>query len=80
MIYQATYSHAEPVVQSVPVPIAHAAVFTLQQTVGTGRAFDWNVTSQDRDGADPGLRGTTTAPDPQLDRRRRRSRSCRSGT
>lgn len=43
-MYFASYSHtrAEPVVQTVPIPVAYGAVFTLKQITGTGRGFDWN--------------------------------------
>lgn len=30
---------------SAPIPSPHQAVFTLQQTAGTYRAFDWSVES-----------------------------------
>lgn len=43
--YQGTQS--EPVVQSVPVPAGYASLFTLTQTAGTGRTFDWNVLTLD---------------------------------
>lgn len=41
----ASYSHAqvEDVKMSIPVPTLHSVKFTLKQTAGTGRAFDWNV-------------------------------------
>lgn len=32
-----------PAVWSEPVPSAHQAVFTLEQTDGTGRAYPWSV-------------------------------------
>lgn len=49
VLYQASYSHArsEPMVQSVPVPVAYGAVFTLKQTAGTGRDFPWHVVTLD---------------------------------
>jgi hypothetical protein len=49
LLYSATYSHnrAEPQVQSVPVPVAYGAVFTLLQSAGTGRAFPWHVVTLD---------------------------------
>ncbi len=45
--FAAVYEHAQAdkVVQSIPVPSVHEVVFTLQQTAGTGRAFDWSVLS-----------------------------------
>lgn len=48
-LYLATYQNAvaEPVVQSVPIPVGYGAVFTLLQTAGTGRNFDWHVLTLD---------------------------------
>lgn len=48
-VYEATYVHAqdEPVIYSVPIPSIHGATFTLHQTAGTGRAFDWAVLTLD---------------------------------
>ncbi len=45
LVYLATYQHAqnEPVVYSVPIPSLFGATFTLKQTAGTGRNFDWAV-------------------------------------
>lgn len=34
---------ASPVFMSVPVPTVWSAKFTLKQTAGTGRSFDWSV-------------------------------------
>ncbi len=41
----ATYSHAqiEPAFISLPIPAAHSVEFTLKQTGGIGRNFDWSV-------------------------------------
>jgi len=36
---------ADPLKQSVPVPSVDGGTFTLKQTAGTGRAFDWNLYS-----------------------------------
>lgn len=43
--YLATLSgaQADPDLISVPVPTAHSVKFTLKQTAGTGRSFDWSV-------------------------------------
>lgn len=32
---------------SIPIPTAHSCSFTLKQTAGTGRSFDWSVLSLD---------------------------------
>lgn len=47
--YTATYSHAQgaPVVFSVPVAGMYGSTFTLKQTAGTGRSFDWSVLTLD---------------------------------
>ena len=34
---------AEPIIDSIPIAIAHGVAFTLTQTGGTGRAFPWSV-------------------------------------
>lgn len=41
----AVYTHAQfdPVKMSIPVPSLYSLTFTLKQTAGTGRAFEWNV-------------------------------------
>lgn len=42
------YQHAQtddPIKVSIPVGSPFEAIFTLQQTAGTGRAFDWSVLS-----------------------------------
>jgi hypothetical protein len=43
--YVATFIQAqdEDVVYSVPVPSVNGATFTLKQTAGTGRVFEWAV-------------------------------------
>lgn len=48
-VYTATYTGAQsdPVVYSVPVPSLFGATFTLTQTAGTGRAYDWSVLTLD---------------------------------
>lgn len=40
-----SYSHVqvEDVKMSIPIPTLHSVKFTLTQTAGTGRVFDWNV-------------------------------------
>lgn len=44
-VFSAVFEHsqADKVVDSIPVPIVHELVWTLQQTAGTGRAFPWSV-------------------------------------
>ena len=41
----ATYAHVQgqPVKASIPVASINECVFTLKQTVGTGRVFNWEV-------------------------------------
>lgn len=41
----ATYLHAQgsPAVASIPVASINECVFTLKQTTGTGRVYDWEV-------------------------------------
>lgn len=41
----ATYAHAQgdPVKMSIPIPSLYSLTFTLKQTAGTGRAFEWNI-------------------------------------
>ena len=43
--YFVTYAHVqgEPNKYSVPVPVDTEVTFTLKQTAGAGRAFDWNI-------------------------------------
>lgn len=45
----ASFAHAQssPVVLSIPCPSPHGAEFTLKQTTGTGRSFDWSVETLD---------------------------------
>lgn len=38
---------SNPVFISLPIPSAHSVAFTLKQTGGTGRAFEWSVISLD---------------------------------
>lgn len=47
LAYYATFCNAqsEPNKYSVPVPVDTEVQFTLKQTAGTGRAFDWNILS-----------------------------------
>lgn len=46
-LFSAVFEHvqADTITDSIPVPIVHEVVFTLQQTAGTGRAFPWSVVS-----------------------------------
>ncbi len=46
-LFSAVFEHvqADKITDSIPVPIVHEVVFTLQQTAGTGRAFPWSVVS-----------------------------------
>lgn len=41
----ATYAHAQgdPVKMSIPIPSLYSLTFTLKQTAGTGRSFEWNI-------------------------------------
>jgi hypothetical protein len=41
----ATYVNvqSDPLKMSIPVPSVDGGTFTLKQTAGTGRAFDWNL-------------------------------------
>lgn len=45
LAFTATFSGAQPVdvVYSEPVPSVHSAQFTLEQTDGTGRNYEWSV-------------------------------------
>lgn len=47
LAYFATYAHAQGELNkySVPIPVTDELQFTLKQTAGTGRAFDWNILS-----------------------------------
>jgi hypothetical protein len=35
----------QPLKISIPIPSAHSAIFTLKQTQGTGRSYEWAVLS-----------------------------------
>ena len=41
----AAYAHVQgaPVKMSIPIPSVYSLTFTLKQTAGTGRAFEWNI-------------------------------------
>lgn len=45
--FSAVFEHvqADKILDSIPVPVVHELVWTLQQTAGTGRSFDWSVLS-----------------------------------
>lgn len=45
LAYYACYSHVqgEPNKYSIPVPVDTEVLFTLTQTAGTGRSYDWNI-------------------------------------
>lgn len=45
LAYSATYANipATPNTYSIPVPVDTEIICTLEQTDGTGRAFDWNL-------------------------------------
>jgi hypothetical protein len=49
LAYSAAYAHAQTqkAVYSVPIPAVHSVEFTLEQTDGTGRNFEWSVISLD---------------------------------
>jgi len=44
-LFLGTYAHVQgaPIKQSIPISIVFEGVFTLKQTAGTGRAFEWAV-------------------------------------
>lgn len=42
-----TGEQVDDVFVSIPIPTAHSCSFTLKQTAGTGRSFDWGVLSLD---------------------------------
>lgn len=42
-----TGDQVDDVFISIPIPTAHSCAFTLKQTAGTGRSFDWSVLSLD---------------------------------
>ena len=45
LAYVVTYAHVQTELNkySVPIPVDTEVVFTLKQTAGTGRVFDWNI-------------------------------------
>jgi hypothetical protein len=45
--YSVTYAHAQTDANkySVPIPVDVELLFTLKQTAGTARTFDWNILS-----------------------------------
>lgn len=45
LAYMATYANAQSefVKYSIPVPVDSEIICTLEQTDGTGRAFEWNL-------------------------------------
>lgn len=45
LAYVVTYAHTQTELNkySVPIPVDTEVVFTLKQTAGTGRVFDWNM-------------------------------------
>jgi len=47
LVYIVAYQHLQgrPVKVSVPIASPYSISFTLKQTAGTARAFDWNVVS-----------------------------------
>lgn len=47
LAYVASYRNAQTTMikYSVPVPVDTEVQFTLKQTAGTGRSFDWNILS-----------------------------------
>lgn len=46
-VFSAVFEHsqADKIADSIPVPVVHELTWTLQQTAGTGRSFDWSVLS-----------------------------------
>lgn len=42
-----TGEQVDDVFVSIPIPTAHSCSFSLKQTAGTGRSFDWSVLSLD---------------------------------
>lgn len=45
LAFVASYQHAQAEINkySIPIPVDTEVVFTLKQTAGTGRVFDWNA-------------------------------------
>jgi hypothetical protein len=46
-VFSAVFEHsqADKIADSIPVPVVHELTWTLQQTAGTGRNFEWSVLS-----------------------------------
>jgi len=42
-LYNVAHDNEEDVVETFPTSIAHEVIYTLEQTDGTGRSFDWSV-------------------------------------
>lgn len=42
-----TGAQAEPVFYTIPIPSAHEVRFTLEQTAGTARDYDWSLLTLD---------------------------------
>lgn len=49
VVYEAVYANVqdEPIIFSPPIPTLFGGTFTLLQSAGTGRAFDWAVYTLD---------------------------------
>jgi outer membrane protein W len=47
LAYMVTYAHVQAELNkySVPIPVDVEILFTLKQTAGVGRSFDWNILS-----------------------------------
>ena len=45
LVARATFSDAQeqPAALSIPLPNIYGLTFTLEQTVGTGRSYDWSI-------------------------------------
>lgn len=43
--FMSSFAHAQadPIKMSIPVPSVNSVAFTLKQTAGTGRSFEWNI-------------------------------------
>lgn len=43
--FSAAFEHAQAdkVAVSIPIPVVHELIFTLEQTDGTARSFEWSV-------------------------------------
>ncbi len=46
-IYYTSHDGEEDVVMTFPVAVVFEVIYTLEQTDGTGRSFDWGVTKID---------------------------------